>query len=111
MKIDFTYLETLSDGDPDFIKEFISTFESTADSLTKKMFEQLDSGDISGLGKTAHQLKPSAKMLGLIAGEKLEELQDNPQMANQEILSTIQEECMQALDKTKGWAKEQGVDV
>jgi hypothetical protein len=37
MKIDFSYLETISDGDHEFIKQFISTFESTYVSLTKKM--------------------------------------------------------------------------
>ena len=45
MKIDFTYLETLSDGDADFIKDFVRTFEETTKSLTGKMSDELAAKD------------------------------------------------------------------
>lgn len=109
MQIDFTYLETVSDGDHDFIIQFVSTFENTSVSLTKKMNEELAANDIDSLGKTAHQLKPSAKMLGIASADQLENLQYHPEAATQEILNEIQKDCAEALVELKAWAKEKGV--
>ncbi len=111
MQIDFTYLETVSDGDPEFISQFISTFEETYTSLTAKMESELEAGDMENLGRTAHQLKPSAKMIGLESGAKLEELQDNPQLADKETLSKIKEDCKQGLAEMVTWAKDQGITL
>ncbi len=110
MKIDFTYLETVSDGDTEFIKQFVVTFEETANSLTKKLLDQFEAGDFDGLGKTAHQLKPSAKMLGLEAGDDLETYQHNPETATKERLDFISTNCQEGLTGLKNWAKEKGVE-
>ena len=110
MKIDFTYLETVSDGDEEFIKQFVNTFEQTANSLTQKLLDQFESGDIDGLGKTAHQLKPSAKMLGLEAGDHLEEFQHNPEKATKDRLDFVSSNCLDGLSELKNWAKEKGVE-
>ena len=111
MKIDFTYLETLSDGDPDFIKEFIRTFEETTDSLIVKMKDQFNGKDWVSLGKTAHQMKPSAKMFGLESGNWLEEIQNDPKVATADLLDRIEKECYEALAASKDWAKEKGIDL
>lgn len=111
MQIDFTYLETLSDGDMDFITQFVSTFEETVDSLTMKLKAEFDAGDFKNLGKSAHQLKPSAKMLGLISGETLEELQENPSAATVDMLDEVEKDCKAGLTGLKEWAKEQGAEV
>ena len=110
MKIDFTYLETISDGDNDFIIQFIETYEQTINSLVDKMDSELAGSDFINLGKTAHQLKPSAKMIGLSSGSLLEELQDNPDNANTETLSFIRRDCFDGLEELKKWAKEKGAE-
>ncbi|MEQ9403784.1 MAG: Hpt domain-containing protein [Cyclobacteriaceae bacterium] len=109
MEIDFTYLETVSDGDNDFILQFIKTFEETIQALSEKMQSELDTGDFENLGKSAHQLKPSAKMLGLVSGDHLEELQNNPESANQEILTSIRDDCSAGLQELIEWAKGNGI--
>lgn len=111
MQIDFTYLETLSDGDTDFIAQFVSTFEETVDSLTAKLKSEFDASDFVNLGKSAHQLKPSAKMLGLESGATLEELQENPSSATAAILDQVEKNCIEGLAQLKLWAKEKGAEV
>lgn len=110
MQIDFTYLETVSDGDEEFIKQFIITFESTVDMLMEKMTNELNNRDFINLGKSAHQLKPSAKMLNLVSGDQLEELQHNPDIATSDMVSTVGEDCYAGLKELKNWAKEKGVE-
>ncbi|MEP1093523.1 MAG: Hpt domain-containing protein [Cyclobacteriaceae bacterium] len=110
MKIDFTYLETISDGDHEFIKEFLSTFEETYIALNKKMSDEFTSRDFVNLGKTAHQLKPSVKMLGLECAEDLENFQNNPETATIEQLNFIKDNCQKGFSELKIWAKEKGVE-
>lgn len=103
-KIDFTYLEVLSEDDDDFKIEFIETFESTYKSLTEKMKQELKANDLVNLGKSAHQLKPSAKMIQLPCAEILEEIQHNPEKATEESLNKITSECEGGLQQLKEWA-------
>ncbi|MEP5612773.1 MAG: Hpt domain-containing protein [Cyclobacteriaceae bacterium] len=110
MKIDFTYLETISDGDHEFIQEFLSTFEETYIALTKKLIDEFASNDFANLGKTAHQLKPSAKMLGLECAEDLENFQNNPETATIEKLNFIKDNCHEGFSELKIWAKEKGAE-
>ncbi|MEO9870913.1 Hpt domain-containing protein [Ekhidna sp.] len=103
-KIDFTYLEVLSEDDEDFKKEFIETFEATYTSLVKKMKDELASGDLDNLSKSAHQLKPSAKMIQLSCAETLEDLQHHPNNATSDILNEINAQCEDAHRQLVEWA-------
>ena len=103
-KVDFTYLEVLSEDDEDFKREFIETFETTYKELTEKMEKELASGDLDSLSKSAHQLKPSAKMISLPSGDTLEDLQYHPEKATKDIIKEIHEECADALKQLKDWA-------
>lgn len=111
MKIDFTYLEMVSDGDSDFIQQFVTTFESTCELLIPKLETELADGDLENLGKTAHQLKPSAKMLGLSSGDTLEEIQNSPEKGNADNIAAIKADCEEGLAALKEWAKEKGVTL
>lgn len=102
--IDLTYLEVLSEDDPDFKAEFIQTFEETFTALVKKMQEELSKNDLPNLSKSAHQLKPSAKMIQLPCAQLLEAIQYDPAKANETVLSDINEQCEQALVQLKNWA-------
>ena len=104
IKIDFSYLEVLSEDDEDFKMEFIQTFEDTYVSLVTKMKNELDNNDLANLSKSAHQLKPSAKMIQLPCAETLEDLQHNPSHATASVLDTIDQECEDALAQLKSWA-------
>ncbi|MEQ6168657.1 MULTISPECIES: Hpt domain-containing protein [unclassified Ekhidna] len=103
VKIDFTYLEVLSEDDEDFKDEFIETFESTYVSLVRKMREELASGNMDQLSKSAHQLKPSAKMISLPCAETLEDIQYHPEKATEEILTDIHDQCEDALKQLRDW--------
>lgn len=103
-KIDLTYLEVLSEDDEDFKVEFIETFESTYISLTAKMKDELEAGDMENLSKSAHQLKPSAKMIQLPCAETLEDIQHHPENASKESLNDITSQCEDALKQLKSWA-------
>lgn len=102
--IDFSYLEVLADGDDDFKQEYLETFESNFKTLTQKMLEDFDKKDFDALGKTAHQLKPTAKMIQIPCGEELEFLQHNPKEATKEKIESIREECEVVFLELKKWA-------
>lgn len=103
-KIDFSYLEVLSEDDEDFKKEFIETFKDTYITLVEKMRNEFASKDLDNLSKSAHQLKPSAKMIQLPCAETLEDLQHNPGNASEAVLNEINDECENALKQLEEWA-------
>lgn len=103
-KIDFTYLEVLSEDDEDFKDEFIETFESTYVELMKKMKDELANSNMDQLSKSAHQLKPSAKMIALPCAETLEDIQYHPEKATSDVLNEIDRQCEDALEQLKKWA-------
>lgn len=102
-KIDLSYLELVSDGDKAFVQDFIHTFEHSSYPLVEKMRVHLISNDLEKLGKAAHQLKPSVKMLKLPCAESVEALQHEPEKATIELLAVIQEECESAIAQLKEW--------
>lgn len=104
VKIDYSYLEVLSEDDDDFKREYLETFESNYTSLTAKMLEELQKGDFESLGKTAHQLKPTAKMIQIPCGQELEHLQHNPKDATKEKIKAIRNECEDAYHQLVKWA-------
>lgn len=102
-KIDLSYLELVSDGDKDFINDFIRTFEFSSYPMVDKMKMLLASNDFENLGKSAHQLKPSVKMLKLTCSDTVEELQHEPQKATNQILESIDSQCISAISQLKEW--------
>ena len=105
LKIDYSYIEVLADGDDEFMKEYLETFESNYKTLTAKMLDELKTKDFIALGKTAHQLKPTAKMIQIPCGEELEFLQHNPKEATKGKIEAIRDECEEAYGELKKWAK------
>ena len=101
--IDFTYLETLSEGDIDFINEFISTFEKNCDELIAAMRKDLKEEQYRSLGKCAHTLKPSIKMLNLDSLNDLLSIQNAPEGTTDEKITTIEKDCHFALEELKNW--------
>ena len=104
-KIDLSYLQLVSDGDIDFVNQFIDTFENSSYPLVDKMEYYFLNEELGKLSKSAHQLKPSAKMLQLECSNNLEEIQNDPEKATKEIISLIQQECREAIDQLKAWQK------
>ena len=103
-KIDFTYIEMLSEDDDEFKNEFIETFENTYKELVDKMRVEFEKNDLENLSKSAHQLKPSAKMIQLPCAETLENIQHNPEVASAETIEDIHNQCEDALKQLKDWA-------
>lgn len=104
-KIDLSYLEVVSDGDKDFVQEFIRTFEFSSYPLVDKMKADLEASDFLKLGKSAHQLKPSVKMLKLECSETVESLQHEPEKATGELIRVIEEQCKSAILQLKEWER------
>ena len=105
VQIDYSYLQVLAEGDDEFKQEYLETFESNYKTLTAKMLDELKNKDFIALGKTAHQLKPTAKMIQIPCGEVLEFLQHNPKEATKEKIQSIHDECDEAFGELKKWAK------
>lgn len=78
-KIDYNYIDMLAEGDKTFKKEYLKTFVNTYSEILPKMQEAFNDKNFQMLGKLAHKLKPSAKMIGLACGDRLEEIQHEPE--------------------------------
>ena len=68
------------------------------------MLDELQRGDFDSLGKTAHQLKPTAKMIQIPCGDELEHLQHHPKEATKEKIEAIRNECEDAYGQLVKWA-------
>ncbi|MEQ8238401.1 MAG: Hpt domain-containing protein [Cyclobacteriaceae bacterium] len=100
--MDFSYLNAISDGDEEFIKEFVSTFETNNNSILAEMQVGLNSGDFDKLGKLAHQLKPTIEMLGMKETLVLvSRINNEPSSASQEDLDFVQNKSLEALEALK----------
>lgn len=62
--VDFSYIEEISGGDEDFIKEMISLFLHSAPEAIKDMKDALENRNAVKLGQVAHKMKPSAIYMG-----------------------------------------------
>lgn len=105
VQLELSYLDILAEGDTDFKKEYLDTFESTYTTLIKKMRDEYVKEDFTNLGKSAHQLKPSAKMIHLPSGTELEDLQHNPDTATVARIDAIEQEFKEAHDQLLVWAQ------
>jgi HPt (histidine-containing phosphotransfer) domain-containing protein len=103
--LDYNYIDMLAEDDQLFKQEYVETFKKTYDELVPKLENALKAKETEALGKTAHQLKPSAKMIGLPCGERLEEIQHQPETANSDDITQIKEQFESALEDLKQWLK------
>ena len=95
--MDYSFLISISDGDQEFISEFISTFEETTISQIEQMLEMYEKKDFVRLGQIAHQVKPTGEMLGFKSQPDIVALNQNPENANREILEGILKEAQEGL--------------
>jgi CheY-like chemotaxis protein len=60
-----TYLKSISDGNKEFLKDIISTFNEQTPPLLKEMEEAAKNNDWEILGDLAHKVKPNLTLLGI----------------------------------------------
>ncbi|MBN1158146.1 MAG: Hpt domain-containing protein [Bacteroidales bacterium] len=65
MKTDLSYLQEMSGGNLELVKEMISIFKSQVIEFTKDMENHLNNKEFELLGKLAHKAKSSVSIMGL----------------------------------------------
>lgn len=95
--MDFSYLNSISDGDVAFIKQFVSTFESNTENIISSLKSAYAEGNDDELKKLAHQLKPSLQMLELQSLQVAIDIQDDASAASEEAIGRIEKECQEAV--------------
>lgn len=105
IKIDFNYIDMLAEDDQAFKLDYVNTFEKTFRDILPKMDAELESKNLEQLGKLAHQLKPSAKMIKLPSADLIEQVQHEPSVCTVSDIANFQSEFEQALTILKEWAK------
>ena len=65
MITDLTYLNNMSGGSPEIVKEMIGIFIEQAHEYLKDMPKYLDEKDYLSLGKLAHKAKSSISIMGM----------------------------------------------
>jgi HPt (histidine-containing phosphotransfer) domain-containing protein len=63
--INTEYIETVSGGDKDTIKELVDIFRIQVDEIAKEMRSLLEKGDSQSLGMLAHKAKSSVAIMGM----------------------------------------------
>ena len=99
--MDYSFLISISDGDQEFISEFITTFEETTILQIEQLLELYEKKDFAQLGKLAHQIKPTGEMLGFESQNDIVMLNTNPEKATKEILESILNEAKEGLVSLK----------
>ena len=99
--MDFSYLISISDGDKEFIREFISTFETNTALAISKMQAALESRDYDSLRKLAHQIKPSFEMLSMESHSISVKTQQNPETLKSSDIEVMHTECQQVVASMK----------
>ena len=95
--MDFSYLNSISDGDLDFVQQFVSTFENNTANIVASMKKAYENGSKDDLKKLAHQLKPSLQMLELETLQISVDIQDDPEAATAETIAAIEKDCLDAV--------------
>jgi HPt (histidine-containing phosphotransfer) domain-containing protein len=65
MITDLTYLNNMSSGNPEIVKEMIGIFVEQAHEYIRDMPKHLDEKDYLALGKLAHKAKSSISIMGM----------------------------------------------
>lgn len=63
--IQLTYLEDISGGDTNFIKEMLALYISTTATEVYKLNDLFEKKDVIAIGQLAHKLKVPIQMLGI----------------------------------------------
>lgn len=63
--VDLTYLETVCEGDKEFMQEMIQAFLNTIPDNMSEIRTLAGSGDWAELARVAHKMKPSVTFMGI----------------------------------------------
>ena len=99
--MEFTTFKMISDEDMDFITEFIETFESVSLPQVKKMLSDFTEGNLDGLKKEAHQLKPTAELLEMATHATIVKINLNPEQTTTEELEAVISDAELTLSELK----------
>lgn len=99
--MDFSYLLAISDGDQEFIKEFVETFERNSNNILNSLMTALENNDLDSQKKLAHQIKPSLEMLGLPSFQTSKDIQNDPTAVPKQKFLEMIEECNAAVVEMK----------
>lgn len=95
--MDFTFLISISDGDEQFISDFISTYESSVLTNIDKLKDAFDTKDFVMMQKLAHQIKPTTEMLGFDSQSDIVAINKNSNSTSSEQIAKIIKEAQQVL--------------
>ncbi|MEO9474540.1 MAG: hypothetical protein ABJG41_03375 [Cyclobacteriaceae bacterium] len=99
--MDFSFLISISDGDNQFIADFISTFEDTTIAQINQMKDAFDNGNLDEVKKLAHQIKPTGEMLAFESQPDILQLNNAPDTVSGDKLDRIAEESNEILKALK----------
>ncbi|WP_258104605.1 hypothetical protein [Marinoscillum sp. MHG1-6] len=99
--MDFSYLNSISGGDKEFIVEFIGAIETSTLPLVGEMMEQFSEGNHKRVGELAHQVKPTIVMLGLEGIKTIEAINEDPESATEEMIQQVKGELEQGIDQIR----------
>lgn len=99
--MDFSFLISISDGDNQFIADFISTFEDTTMVQINQMKDAFQDGNMDEVKKLAHQIKPTGEMLAFESQPDIMQLNSAPDSVSSDKLDQIVQESNEILKALK----------
>ena len=98
--VNFDYLNNMSEGNTDFIKEMIDMYKSDAPKLLDRLEKGMQSKDYEDIAKAAHKLKSPSAMMGMtILAQKLSELEQAAYDSNHNGISNKVSEISALVDQ------------
>lgn len=99
--MDLSYLISISDGDKEFIMDFLSTFEQSTVPQINQLQVALEKHDLETVRKIAHQLKPTSELLKFTSHSMVLLLNKYPEQGKADEVYLIREEAMKTIAAIK----------
>lgn len=66
IELDLSYLESITDGDKEFMKELVEIFKGQVVEYIEEFAAAMEAKDVTTLGRIAHKAKSSVVVMGLV---------------------------------------------
>jgi signal transduction histidine kinase/CheY-like chemotaxis protein/HPt (histidine-containing phosphotransfer) domain-containing protein len=98
--VNFDYLNNMSDGNKEFIREMIEMYKKDAPEILNRIQIAIESSDFDDLAKAAHKLKSPSAMMGMtVLAKKLSDIEQKAIKKSSNGLSTDLSELSSLIDQ------------
>lgn len=99
--MDLSYIISISDGDMEFIVDFLSTFEKSTIPQINQLQTALEHRDFDTARKLAHQIKPTTELLKFENHPIILTVNNTPEKGDPLDIHLVRDEALRAVELIK----------